>query len=285
MERVLLRLGHVVGDDALGDAGRFVDHLGHGPVFDQVLVLHGTGLLGDHRAERGVPLGDAVAAADDMAALAQQMRAIGHAVRGKLAPVHVEDRDLARARQRQVPPARVDDRRHVAELDGAVDRRFEVRLLVELRRAADVEGPHRQLGARLADRLGGDHADRFADVDRRAAREVAPVAFAADALLGRAHQRRSDLDALEADLLDRRDHRLVEQRALGDDDFAGLGVDDVLGRGAAEDAVAERGDDRAALDDRAHFERAVGAAILLDDRRNPATRRPGGGSDSPSSPS
>ena len=169
----------------------FVDLLGHRPVLDQVLVLHGTGLLGDHRAERRIPFGDAVAAADDMAALAQQVRAVGHAVRRKLAAVHVEDRDLARARQRQVPPARVDDRRHVAELDRAVDRRLEVRLLVELRRAADVEGPHRQLRARLADRLGGDDADRLADVDRRAAGEIAPVALAADALLRRADQRAS----------------------------------------------------------------------------------------------
>ena len=170
-----------------------VDLLGHRPVLDQVLVLNGTGLLGDDRAERRIPLGDAVAAADDMAALAQQVRAVRHAVRRKLAPVHVEDRDLARARQRQVPPARVDDRRHVAELDGAVDRRLEVRLLVELRRAADVEGPHRQLGARLADRLGGDHSDRFADVYRRTAGEVTSVALGADALLRRADQRRADL--------------------------------------------------------------------------------------------
>ena len=56
----------------------------------------------------------------------------------------------------------------------------------------------------------------------------------------------------------------------------GLGIDDVLGRGAAEHAVGERGDDRAALDDRAHFERPVGAAILLDDHRvlaDTSTRR------------
>ena len=60
-----------------------------------------------------------------------------------------------------------------------------------------------------------------------------------------------------------------------DDDFAGLGIDDVLGRGAAEHAVGERRDDRAALDDRAHFERTVGAAILLDDHRvlDTSTRR------------
>jgi hypothetical protein len=126
-------------------------------------------------------------------------------------------------------------------------------------------GPHRQLGARLADRLRRDHADRLADVDRGAAREVTPVARAADALLGLADQRAADLGRLDFGFLDRLDHRLVEQRARLDDDFAGLGVDQVLGGGAAEDALAERGDHRAALDDRAHLERALGAAILLDD--------------------
>src|SRR5205823_13001980 len=142
---------------------------------------------------------NAVAAADAMPALAQQVRAVGHAVRRKLAPVHVDDRDLTRSRQRQMPAARIDDRRHVTELDGAVDRRFEVRLLIELRRAADVEGPHRQLRARFADRLGGDDADRLADVDRRAAREITPVALGADALARSAHQGRADLYALQAD--------------------------------------------------------------------------------------
>ena len=32
-------------------------------------------------------------------------------------------------------------------------------------RTTDVEGAHGQLGARLADGLRGDHADRLADVD------------------------------------------------------------------------------------------------------------------------
>ena len=43
--------------------------------------------------------------------------------------------------------------------------------------ATDVERTHRELRARLADRLRGDDADRFADVDHAAAREVAAVAL------------------------------------------------------------------------------------------------------------
>ena len=54
-------------------------------------------------------------------------------------------------------------------------------LLLDLaarRRTTDVERAHRELRARLADRLSGDDADRLADVDPVAAREVAAVAHA-----------------------------------------------------------------------------------------------------------
>src|SRR3546814_15065361 len=43
-----------------------------------------------------------------------------------------------------------------------------------------------------------------------------------------------------------------------------IGVGDVLKRGTTEDALAERGDHRAALHDRAHFHAAGRATILLD---------------------
>src|SRR3954471_14932639 len=164
-----------------------------------------------------------------------------------------------------MPATRIHDRRHVAELNRAVDRRFEVGLLIELRRTADVEGPHRQLGTRLADRLGGDNADRLANVDRRTASEVAAVALGADALLGGADQRAADLDTLQANLLDAGNHRLVEQRTFLDDRLTGLRIDDVFGGGAAEHAVGERRYRGPALDDRAHLERPIGPAVFLDD--------------------
>jgi hypothetical protein len=44
------------------------------------------------------------------------------------------------------------------------------------RGAADVEGTHRELGARLADGLRRDDADRLADVDEVAGGQVAAVA-------------------------------------------------------------------------------------------------------------
>ena len=59
---------------------------------------------------------------------------------------------------------------------------------------AGVERAHRQLGARLADRLRGDDTHRLADLDHLAGRQVAAVARAADALARLAHEHRAHLD-------------------------------------------------------------------------------------------
>src|SRR4029453_4979938 len=69
-------------------------------------------------------------------------------------------------------------------------------------RAPDVESAHRELRPRLADRLRGDHADRFADVDQMAASEVAPVASRAQAITRVAGERRTNFHFVEAEELD-----------------------------------------------------------------------------------
>ena len=61
--------------------------------------------------------------------------------------------------------------------------------------------------------------DRLADVHRRAARQVAAVAGAADADLGLAGEHRADLGRLDAVLLEQVDHVLVEIGVGGDDDL------------------------------------------------------------------
>src|SRR5690606_24658419 len=123
----------------------------------------------------------------------------------------------------------------------------------DLRRAADVERAHGQLRARLTDRLRRDDAHGLADVDRRAAREIAPIAGRAYALFGFADQRRTDTRRLHADFLDQLDRRLVQQRA-GRDDRAAVLAGDILRQCPAEDTLAQRGDGRTALNDRAHFQ-------------------------------
>src|SRR3546814_9356493 len=83
---------------------------------------------------------------------------------------------------------------------------------------ADVEGAHGELGAGLADRLRGDHADRLADVHLGAAGEIAPVAGAAHAAHRFAHQRGADEDRVDAGALDVVDLLFRDQRAAFDDD-------------------------------------------------------------------
>ncbi len=74
-----------------------------------------------------------------------------------------------------------------------------LRLLGDAARgAAVVEGPHRELGARLADRLRGDDAHRLADLDRFAGGQVAAVALRAHAAPRLAGEHRTDLDPLDA---------------------------------------------------------------------------------------
>ena len=126
---------------------------------------------------------------------------------------------------------------------------FDERLVGDLRRAADVERAHGELGARLADRLRRDDADSLAHVDGRAAGEVASVAGAADAVCRLAGENRTDLHLLDTGGGDRLDVPLLDHRALGHDHAAGL-VDQVLSRGAAEDAGGQRRDDLAGIDDR-----------------------------------
>src|SRR5919206_177171 len=60
--------------------------------------------------------------------------------------------------------------------------------------STEAEGAHRELCARLADRLGGDDAHRLADIHRRAAREVTAIAVAADAGARVAGEDGADID-------------------------------------------------------------------------------------------
>ena len=78
------------------------------------------------------------------------------------------------------------------------------------RRAADVERAHGQLRARFADGLGGDDADRLAQLDGAPGGQVAPVAVDADAVLAFAGQHRANLDPLDAGRLNRLGLELVD---------------------------------------------------------------------------
>jgi hypothetical protein len=129
-----------------------------------------------------------------------------------------------------------------------------------------VEGPHGELRARLADRLGGDDADRLADIDRRAAGEVAPVAFGADAMLALAGR------AASGSCTDWMPSSSILSAAASSISSPSFAITSPVFASTTSSAgvrprMRSPSDAITAppCDDRAHVERVLGAAILLDD--------------------
>ena len=113
-------------------------------------------------------------------------------------------------------------------------------LNVWLRRAADVECPHRQLRSGLADRLRSNDADCFAQLHELARGKIAAIAHRANAATALAGKHRTNLQALYADSLKLRRDLLVDELVCLDDLL--LLVDrvyDRLATDAPNDALAE----------------------------------------------
>ena len=213
----------------------------------------------------GIPFRQAVAALDGGALIHLQARAIGDAVGGAFLALIVGDHDLHVAAHRDQLTVGILDDVAVHDLDLAVIRRLDLGLARHLRRAADMEGAHGELGARLADGLGGDDADRLADIDRGAARQIAAIAFAANAFRQFAGQHRTHAHLLDMGGFDLLGQVFGDFLAALDEDFAGVRMLDVFGRGAAQDAFGERGHDLAAIDFGLDRDTLLGAAIFRRD--------------------
>src|SRR6185312_6159158 len=165
-----------VDDHALGDAGRFVELLRHRQAVDEILELDLALDLGENRPGVGIPLGDTRTALDHLSVFDAQPRAVLDTVMRTLGAVRIEHGHDHVAHHHDRLAVRVlrDVRRTEDDLAGEV--RLDERLLGNLSSAADVERTHGELGARLADRLRRNDADRLAHVHRRTAGEIAPVA-------------------------------------------------------------------------------------------------------------
>ena len=124
---------------------------------------------------------------------------------------------------------------------------------------------HGQLGARLADGLGGDDADGLALADRLADGEVHAVAAGAHAVAGAAGQDGADLQAVDAVGLEQLGVLRLHHVVAGDQQLAGGGIDDVLDGIAALQALGEGLDDLAVLTDLADGDALGGAAVVLAD--------------------
>ena len=153
------------GDDLAHQAGVLVALFLHRDAVEDVLEDDGAAELGQDGEGVGIPFHQHLAGLDFLAFLDLEDGAVRDGVALLLAPGFVGDDQRAVAvhdHQVAVPVGHVLD---VEELDDAFVLGFFGRLLVSpARRAADVERSHRQLRAGLADRLGGDHAHRFAQI-------------------------------------------------------------------------------------------------------------------------
>ena len=131
--------------------------------------------------------------------------------------------------------------------------------------AAGVEGAHGELGARFADGLGGDDADRFADADGLSGGQVGAVALRAYAHRGTAGQDRAGLHGGDAFRDDPVGVFLVHQLVLADEDLTGLGIEEIVHEIATEQAVAEGFDDRFGIGDLGDHDALLCAAVLFPD--------------------
>ena len=155
----------------------------------------------------------------------------------------------------------------VAVLDGAAVDRLDVVLDERAGRdAAGVERAHRELRARLADRLGGDDADGQAFLDDLVGAHVDAVAAGADAARALAGERAADADALELELLERVGDLVGDDLVFLDDRLVGDRVADRVAGRAADDHVLQLDLDRLALVDRRLGDAVERVAVdLVDD--------------------
>src|SRR5437870_1120192 len=261
--RLELALG-ILDDDLAREARHLVELLPHGHALDDLLVLDPAGELGAGRVRERIPLDEDRARLDPLVRLHLDLGAVDHRVALPLPATLVGHADLAVAVGRDQVAVAVHDRTQVVVLDHARALRLVLGCLDDTaRRPADVEGPHRELRARLTDGLGGDDAHGFAELCEPPGPEVAPVAHDADPALGVARERGADAHALQTRVLDLLRELLGDLRVDLDDDLAREGVADVLRRDATQDAVAERLDDVAALDQRRRLDVLHGAAVVF----------------------
>ena len=260
--RLLLPVDHHLGCDA----GRLVELLDHRQTFDEVHVVNDSLLLGDDRQGIGIPFRDSVAALDLRLVLAHQLGPVRKAVPGSFTSFGVEHQRFGIPVHDHRHAGAVAHRRAIPQGKRTVGHRLDLRLLgAALDGAADVEGAHGELGARLTNRLGGNHADSFADIDLGPTGEVTPVAGGTDTGARIAGQHRPYLYHFHVGQFDRRDRILVNHPAGGHDDRTGGRVDHVLGGRAAEHPLAERRDHFAPIDHRTDGDAVDGAAVDHED--------------------
>src|SRR6185369_1904268 len=157
---------------------RHVVHLrGDGEAVHEVVELDHARHFGHDRVSVRIPRCRDLPAHYAVAFLHADHGAVRNLVALALATELVHHTDFARTGHGHEVTLLVLDSLDVMEADRALVAHFDARSgSRSRRRATDVERAHRELRARLADRLCGDDADSLADADRTTAAEVTAIA-------------------------------------------------------------------------------------------------------------
>ena len=267
--QVLTRGGPVLGGEHfdVGQTGELIGLVVHRNTFFHVPELNLTFHLGDDRVGVRVPGGDHLAGFGLVVLAHGDHGAVGHLVALALTTQVVHHRQL-RGAGNDHQTVFVLHVLGVVEADPAT--------VLDLntghrgspaRRATDVEGPHGQLGTRLTDGLGGDHADRLADVNPVTAGQITAVAAGAHAPLGLTGDRGADDHLVDTHRLELLDPDFVQHRAGGEDHLVGTRAHQVTGHGPAQHPLTQGLDDVTAFDQRRHQQAFLGATVFLGDHQ------------------
>ena len=127
-----------------------------------------------------------------------------------------------------------------------------------------MERAHGELGARLANRLGGDNADGFTDFHRQASGEIQSVAIRTAATIRLAGENGADFEPLMADFFQRVCLGLGNDVIDFHDDITGDRVLDSFTRNPAVNPCGKGSNLLIAIIDRLHCDAIDGTAILLE---------------------
>ncbi len=106
----------------------------------------------------------------------------------------------------------------------------------------DVEGTHRQLRARLTDRLRRDYTNCLARVDQRATTKITAIALATQTIACVASQRRTNFDFVDTQTLDIFNRIFIQQSAGFVLRFLCFWIDDVISSDPTENPITQRFD-------------------------------------------
>src|SRR5208282_830540 len=253
------------GDDELRKAGDLVHLLFDGHAGLQVLELDGPADLGENREGVGIPFADHLPDGDGLALGDLEVRAVHDVMALLFAALIVHHGDEAGAVHGDEAAVAALDRLQVNELDEAGTLYLDLGLLGDARGGAtDVEGAHGELRAGLADGLGADDAHGLAHFHHASGGQVAPVAARAHAAAGFAGEHGADFHPLDARGLNRAGQLLADVLVDFADHVAFV-VLEAFERDAADDAVAERFDFHAGLEDGLDKDSFGGAAVQFAD--------------------